>query len=108
MLQMSMVGLIGNKFLRDVKAAGRSIFLWTVNDEERMKWCVMKGVDGVITDDPLKFLDVSKHYNGERCRLPVSHYGTAIWITFLATILGFMFRRRANKLNGSDRADQGS
>jgi phosphatidylglycerol phospholipase C len=106
MLQKSMVGPFGNKFLQDVKAAGRSVFLWTVNDEERMKWCLMKGVDGVITDDPLKFLDVSKNYNGERCRLPVSHYGTAIWINFLATIFGFMYRLRAKKSNDSRRVDR--
>jgi phosphatidylglycerol phospholipase C len=103
MLQKSMVGPFGNKFLRDVQAAGRSVFLWTVNDEERMRWCVMKEVDGVITDDPLKFLDISKHYNGERCRLPASSYGTAIWINILATIFGFMYRFRAKKSNDSGR-----
>jgi phosphatidylglycerol phospholipase C len=100
MLQKSMVGPFGNKFLRDIKAAGRSVFLWTVNDEEKTKWCIMKGVDGVITDDPLKFLDISKNYNGERCRLPVTQYGTAIWINIMSTIFGFMFRLRAMSSRG--------
>ncbi|KAE9375665.1 putative glycerophosphoryl diester phosphodiesterase [Stipitochalara longipes BDJ] len=103
MLQKSMVGPLGNKFLQDLKAAGRSIFLWTVNDEDRMKWCVMKEVDGVITDDPLKFLEISRNYNGEQCRLPASQYGTAIWINILATLFGFMYRFR--KSRGSQRSE---
>ncbi|KAN0112735.1 putative glycerophosphoryl diester phosphodiesterase [Hyaloscypha variabilis] len=97
MLQQSMVGPLGNKFLRDLKAAERSIFLWTVNDEERMRWCVMKEVDGVITDDPLKFLEISRNYNGERCRLPASQYGFAIWINIMATLFGFIHRFRKSK-----------
>jgi phosphatidylglycerol phospholipase C len=92
-----MVGPLGNKFLRDLKAAERSIFLWTVNDEERMRWCVMKEVDGVITDDPLKFLEISRNYNGERCRLPASQYGFAIWINIMATLFGFIHRFRKSK-----------
>lgn len=100
-----MVGPFGNKFLRDIKAAGRSIFLWTVNDEEKMKWCVMKEVDGVITDDPLKFLDISKNYNGEDCRLPATQYGTAIWINILATIFGFMYRLKRSRASRRGKED---
>jgi len=92
-----MVGPLGNRFLQDLKAAERTIFLWTVNDEKIMKWCVMKEVDGVITDDPLKFLEISKEYDGERFRLPASQYGTAIWINILATLFGFMYRLRKSK-----------
>jgi len=104
MFQRSMVGPFGSKFLRDISAAGRSVFLWTVNDEERMKWCLSKHIDGVITDDPLKFLQVSGSYNGERIRLPRSQYGMAIWINFLATILGFMFRMRTKNPNQTGRS----
>lgn len=104
MFQKSMVGPFGSKFLHDISAAERSVFLWTVNDEERMKWCVSKNVDGVITDDPLKFLQVSGSYHGERIRLPTSQYGMAIWINILATIFGFMFRMRAKNPNQTGRS----
>jgi phosphatidylglycerol phospholipase C len=104
MFQKSMVGPFGNKFLRDISAAGRSVFLWTVNDKETMKWCVSKNVDGVITDDPLKFLQVSGSFNGERIRLHISHYANAIWINILATIFGFMFRMRAKNPNQTGRS----
>jgi len=54
MLQQIMVGPCGSKLLKDIRKARRSIFLWTVNEEKTMKWCISKGVDGVITDDPKK------------------------------------------------------
>jgi phosphatidylglycerol phospholipase C len=94
MLQKIMVGPFGNKFFDDIKAAERSIFLWTVNDEESMKWAIMKEVDGVITDDPKKYLEVSEDYSGERFRLSMKQLGTAIWINILATFFGFIFRFR--------------
>lgn len=59
-----MLGPWGTSFMRDVKKADRSLFLWTVNDEKNMKWCVSKGVDGVITDDPKKYLDLSSRWKG--------------------------------------------
>lgn len=49
MLQQIMVGPCGSSFLRDLRKANRSIFLWTVNEEKAMKWSIRKGVDGVIT-----------------------------------------------------------
>src|SRR6266498_3231041 len=58
MLQKVMMGPIGAKFLADVKAADRQIFLWTVNEENMMRWSVRREVDGVITDDPEKFKEV--------------------------------------------------
>jgi len=94
MLQKVMVGPFGSKFFDEVKAEERSIFLWTVNDEESMKWAIMKEVDGVITDDPKKYLEVSEDYNGERFRLSIKQLGTAIWINILATFFGFIFRFR--------------
>jgi phosphatidylglycerol phospholipase C len=94
MLQKVMVGPFGNKFLNEIKAAERSIFLWTVNDEESMKWAIMKEVDGVITDDPKKYLEVSEDYSGEKFRLSIKQLGTAIWINILAIFFSFIFRFR--------------
>jgi len=40
----------------------RNLFVWTVNEEEWMEWSIRKGVDGVVTDDPKKFLDVCRRW----------------------------------------------
>lgn len=95
MLQQIMVGPRGNSFLRDLRAAGRSIFLWTVNDEIAMRWSIYKGVDGVITDDPKKYLEVAKNYKGEKVSLTISLLFSALWINILVFIFGPMFFRRA-------------
>lgn len=66
MVQKLLVGPLGAKFMRDVKKAGRSLFVWTVNDEQWMRWCIRRDIDGVITDDPKKFLRVCKSYDGRK------------------------------------------
>ncbi|KAK7964925.1 glycerophosphoryl diester phosphodiesterase [Apiospora saccharicola] len=58
----SLVGAHGTKFLRAARDAGRSVFVWTVNDDEWMKWSIRKGVDGVITDNPERFLQICKEW----------------------------------------------
>ncbi|TVY31196.1 Phosphatidylglycerol phospholipase C [Lachnellula hyalina] len=66
MLLMVMVGPRGNALIRDARKANRSVFLWTVNEEPWMKWSIKKGVDGVVTDDPKKYLEICKTYEGEK------------------------------------------
>ncbi|KAG9249003.1 PLC-like phosphodiesterase, partial [Calycina marina] len=51
-------GPIGKAFLRDIRIHQRTILLWVINDTKWMKWCISKKVDGVITDDPKKYLEV--------------------------------------------------
>lgn len=94
MLQQIMVGPCGDSFLKDAHEAGRSVFLWTINDEKTMKWCIYKGVDGVITDDPKKYLEVSKGYRGEKVRLSVQGLFSVMWINLLVALFAPMFRRR--------------
>jgi phosphatidylglycerol phospholipase C len=94
MLQKAMVGPIGNAFLRDVKKAGRPIFLWTVNEEDWMKWSIQKEVDGVITDDPKKYLKVCKEYDGKKVSMPWTTWGGIIWINILVAFFGLLFRYR--------------
>ncbi|ORY63029.1 PLC-like phosphodiesterase [Pseudomassariella vexata] len=65
MLQYSLVGPCGTRFLKDVRKAGRLVFVWTVNDEAWMEWSIRKGLDGVITDDPKLFLEVCKRRDNE-------------------------------------------
>lgn len=93
MLQQIMVGPRGNNFLKDLRAAGRSILLWTINDEVTMKWCIYKGVDGVITDDPKKYLEIARSYNGEKVHLSARQLFTVLWLNILVFIFGpFVYR----------------
>ncbi|ODQ52652.1 PLC-like phosphodiesterase [Saitoella complicata NRRL Y-17804] len=51
-------GLAGQKFVRDAQDAGKSVCVWTVNDEKWMRWARKLGVDGVITDDVAQFKQI--------------------------------------------------
>lgn len=62
--QKALVGPAGRRFMRAVRKSGRSLFLWTVNEEEWMKWSIKKEADGVITDDPRLFLEVCEKFKG--------------------------------------------
>jgi glycerophosphoryl diester phosphodiesterase len=62
MLHQVLHGPFGGSFIRKAKHLNREIFAWTVNDGNRMRWCIRKELDGVITDDPKKFLEVCKDY----------------------------------------------
>jgi phosphatidylglycerol phospholipase C len=92
MFQKLIVEPRGNALLRDVKKANRSIFLWTVNEESWMKWSIRKEVDGVITDDPKKYLEVCKSYKGEKIHHSLRSWATIIWINMLATVFSLPFR----------------
>ncbi|KAK7951596.1 Glycerophosphoryl diester phosphodiesterase [Apiospora aurea] len=62
MFMYSMVGPSGTKFMRAAREAARSVFVWTVNDDDWMRWSIRKGVDGVITDNPERFLQICKEW----------------------------------------------
>ncbi len=40
------------KLLRELKANGKKIFVWTVNKEETLSKAIKLPIDGIITDDP--------------------------------------------------------
>jgi phosphatidylglycerol phospholipase C len=94
MLQKVMVGCYGNKFLKDCRAANRSVFLWTVNEEAWMRWSIGKKVDGVITDDPKKFLEVCDSYDETATpyQVPLKAYGSVLWFNFLVLTFGMLFQ----------------
>jgi len=59
-----------------------------------MKWSIHKEVDGIITDDPKKYLEVCKDYEGEPVCLPLRMWGSVIWVNILAFIFSLFFRSR--------------
>ena len=44
--------LLSDELIEDLHAHGVAVNAWTVNDEERMRWCLEHGCDGVITNFP--------------------------------------------------------
>jgi hypothetical protein len=97
MLQETLVTPWGRKFIRDVKAAERRILSWTVNDEEDVDWATRKGLDGIVTDDPRKCLELQDQFVEGR---PASYYWSAARLSnFVRTnmtilIFEFIFRRK--------------
>ncbi|PQE25609.1 glycerophosphoryl diester phosphodiesterase protein [Rutstroemia sp. NJR-2017a BBW] len=97
MLRQIMVGPYGAKFLSDTKKANRSMFIWTVNKEQWMRWCISKGVDGVITDDPKKYLEVCDDYDSaesKRSGFSFVDWMSIILLNLLAMLFSWLFRCR--------------
>jgi len=54
----------GRRFLKDAREKyHRKVIAWTVNDVDRMEWCIRRQLNGVITDDPSKFLEVCQRFD---------------------------------------------
>lgn len=94
MLQKMMIGPGGKSFMRDVKKADRSLFLWTVNDDRTMKWCLSKEIDGVITDDPKRFLELSHAYKGEKVRVSMRGWGEFAIFKCLTPLFEMFIKRK--------------
>lgn len=66
----------GKRFLRDAQDKyKRKVLSWTINGEDNMKWCIRKGLDGVVTDEVELYLDVAERFDEIQERdpwLPVS------------------------------------
>ena len=83
----------GPRFLRDAKAKGRPVYDWTVNEVAMMRWSISKGLDGVITDDPKKFLEVCDDWErGKReITIPWKSLTMIAWINFMVVVFGSIF-----------------
>lgn len=62
-----LVGEEGQKFVRDCRAAGKEVCVWTVNDPSEMKTAITWGVHAVLTDKVAAFVKLRAEvsiYNG--------------------------------------------
>ena len=89
----------GKKFLRQAREQKRQVLAWTVNDEDKMKWCIRRQLDGVITDDPKKYLEVVAKFDPDaepEGMIPISWKG--VWEVFRIwawiSVMLFFFKRR--------------
>ena len=57
-----LMGPIGSSFIKKCKKYGHPVFAWTANEESIMRWCIRKELDGVVTNDPAKYLEVCEEF----------------------------------------------
>jgi glycerophosphoryl diester phosphodiesterase len=57
-------GLITDRLLGRVHAAGKEVHAWTIDDPEAMGELIDRGVDGLITNDPVAALSVRRERQG--------------------------------------------
>ncbi len=79
--------------MREVKAKGRPLYVWTVNEPDMMRWSIDKELDGVITDDPKRFLEVCDEWEQGKREINIS-WGQWImiaWINLLVLLFGTIF-----------------
>ena len=96
----------GQRFLHDAREAHhRQVLTWTVNDVDRMEWAIRRKLNGVMTDDPVKFLDVCEKFDdrGDEGMMPL-HWRTYLhvlrvwmWITIAMTFFGKKMRPVASR-----------
>lgn len=96
MLQATLISPFGRKFVRDAKAAERPVLSWAVNDEKNLDWCIRRKLDGVVTDDPKKFLELQDQF--AESKQPPAWSATQIpnllRINIIIWIFGFIFGRK--------------
>lgn len=102
MLQKSLLGPGGSRFARDVRAAGRPLFHWTVNEDDLMRWSIKNDADGVITDDPKRFLEVCEEWeHGKRdIHFDRSQWFSIVWINFMIILFKCIFWWKFGALPG--------
>lgn len=102
--QKVLMGPLGYRFLEDAHAANRLVFVWTVNRPRLMRWCIRKGVDGVITDDPESFRRICDNWDEEDAkhrdedRLTFAQQLELLFIALFVLLLGWTFKYRHLRL----------
>lgn len=98
MFGRTLFGPIGKRFIRDVQAAHRPIYVWTINDANLMRWAIVKGFDGVITDDPKLFNDVCRSFDldveGGKVHITLGQWLYTFWLYFLVTLFSIPLKHR--------------
>ncbi|KAF7174603.1 hypothetical protein CNMCM6106_009477 [Aspergillus hiratsukae] len=93
---------MGRGFLEEARAAGRRVFVWTVNEPSLMRWSIERRVDGIITDDPGRcramVLDAVKGASSlavrDDERVTVAQRAQAWAMSLLVVMFAWLFRRK--------------
>lgn len=93
----------GKSFMRDCQEKyHRPLLAWTVNEIDKMEWCIRRKLDGVITDDPTMFLKVCDEHDeySKEPLIPVGFWSCIqlLRIYLMVACLFFLFRRRLSPI----------
>ena len=108
-IQASYVSPYGRGFIRELQTHHhRQVYSWTVNDEKNMDWCIRRGMDGVVTDDVPKFLEMCRTFEeGKRyqwsVKMVLRFIISNIWVFIFNTIY---LRWHGTCIDGRARADK--
>ncbi|KAH0833512.1 hypothetical protein AYO21_05189 [Fonsecaea monophora] len=97
MLQKSLFGPLGARFMSDVHKANRPLYAWTVNDPNLMKWCIQHKIQGVITDDPKTFKKICDEWDEQRepeAKITWVQCLYTLWVWIMIAIFSRRFRRK--------------
>lgn len=97
MLQKSLLGPFGARFMRDVRKAKRPLYVWTVNELNLMKWSIQKQVDGVITDDPKTFRKLCEEWEDDKEPLAKISWSQLLYLGSMYVMIAIFilpFRRK--------------
>lgn len=95
----------GQRFIRDARSEERNVYAWTVNDKDKIEWCIRRKLDGVCTDDVANYLAVCEAYNEEE-KAPVRElrwgvywdvFRVWIWVMVASLIYRNRFRPVASQ-----------
>lgn len=94
MLHGVLPGPVGSRFVTQARRRNRAVLAYTVNDEGRMRWCVRRGLDGVVTDDPAAYLRVCRGWEAERDKWDwtARTLVAVLRANVLCALLGMLFR----------------
>lgn len=97
--QQVLMGPLGRGFLEDARKAGKKVFVWTVNSESAMRWCIRKDVDGVVTDYPELCRQLVKTEGptttpGSDMNITLSDKMEILKISLLVLLFGWIFSLR--------------
>ncbi|KAK5086561.1 hypothetical protein LTR05_003729 [Lithohypha guttulata] len=96
MFAKALYGPIGTRFIKDVQAAGRPLYIWTVNEPNIMRWGIAKGVDGVITDNPELFNQICDDFDPDRdsAHITLSQWLSTFWLYIMLALFSIPLRHR--------------
>lgn len=88
----------GSEFVRQSREVQhRQVLAWTVNERDRMEWCVRRQLDGIVTDDPAIFTRMREEYDpqerGSWMRLSLWTCAEVLRVYVFVTCMFFLFRR---------------
>ena len=91
----------GKRFLRDAREKHhRQVYAWTVNERDKIEWCIRRKLDAVITDDPVLFMKVCHEFDESKREPwpPIKVRGYVdlmriwVWVSIMAVVFRKWFR----------------